>query len=66
MALQVIDVAEDAALAAEYGGRAPCVLAHVAGRWAPIKLPAPRLSADALGLRLQAEIGRLEQEARPR
>lgn len=61
----MINVADDPALTAEYGGAVPCVLAELGGRWVPVKRQAPRLSADAMGARLQAEIEALQQSGPP-
>ena len=54
--MQVIDVSEDEELMQRYGNKVPCVLAQNGNQWIQLKQQMPRMSADALGKRIEDEV----------
>jgi hypothetical protein len=57
--VQVVSIDEDTTLLQQYGASVPRVFVEVGGGWQELRRQAPRLTADALALRIENEVLKL-------
>lgn len=58
--MQVVNIDQDATLLQQYGVSVPRLFVELGGEWHELRRQAPRLTADALALRIENEVSKLE------
>jgi hypothetical protein len=58
--MQVVDITQDTMLLQQYGASVPTLFVELGGDWHELRRQAPRLTADALALRIEDEVRKLQ------